>query len=41
MVKLQQFEPDWVIEGALKAAFLFELEDGKYNDEIFFLVENR
>ena len=29
IVKLQQFEPDWVIEGALKAAFLFELEEGK------------
>ena len=27
MVKLQQFEPDWVIEGALKAASLFELEE--------------
>lgn len=24
MVKLQEFEPDWVISGALKAAFLFE-----------------
>ena len=27
MVKLQQFEPDWVIAGALKAASLFELEE--------------
>tara|TARA_B100000686_G_scaffold333203_1_gene398878 strand:- start:165 stop:1082 length:918 start_codon:yes stop_codon:yes gene_type:complete len=29
IIKLQQFEPDWVIAGALKAAFLFELEEGK------------
>ena len=27
MVKLQEFEPRWVMPGALKAAFLFELEN--------------
>ena len=27
MVKLQEFEPSWVMPGALKAAFLFELEN--------------
>ena len=26
IVKLQEFEPNWVVPGALKAAFLFELE---------------
>tara|TARA_B100000959_G_scaffold34551_1_gene32814 strand:- start:778 stop:1701 length:924 start_codon:yes stop_codon:yes gene_type:complete len=26
IVKLQEFEPSWVVPGALKAAFLFELE---------------
>ena len=27
IVKLQEFEPNWVVPGALKAAYLFELEE--------------
>ena len=28
IINLQEYEPDWIILGALKAAFLFELGEG-------------